>query len=69
MRRSLLAVLVTLNALFALALFATPARTQVVRTASLASCCKTTSGGQGYCCFGCCWFTANCHSDSQCGNE
>ena len=69
MRRTLFALLVSLNAVVALALFASPAETQVLRLAGFNNCCKTTGGGQGYCCFGCCWFAFNCTSDSQCGTE
>lgn len=68
MRRTLFTVLAALNGAVALATFASPAQTQV-RTAGISNCCRATAGGQGYCCWGCCWFSANCTSDGQCATE
>ncbi|HSM61631.1 MAG TPA: hypothetical protein VK849_12570 [Longimicrobiales bacterium] len=68
MRRTLFTTLAALNGLVALALFAAPAETQI-RTSAFNNCCRSTSGGHDYCCWGCCWFITNCSSDSQCGTE
>lgn len=70
MRRRLLLVLILVNTLFAGALLAKPAATQIM-TRGMVDCCK---GGEAkseepYCCYECCWLITDCRSDKDCQVE
>lgn len=65
MRRRLIMIgLLFLNGLLSIALYSSPAETQVI-PASFFDCCKSDGSG-AYCCAGCCWFTWNCVRSSDC---
>ncbi len=64
MRKILIAGLVVLNIVLAFGVFATPAETRTA-AAGLWPCCKG-KGPDAFCCDGCCWFSWNCNSDSDC---
>ena len=66
MRKKLILGLVLLNGLFAAALFAPAAETQMIPR-GVVNCCKTAGAPIPYCCDSCCWFTWNCRSDKDCG--
>jgi len=65
MRRKLIIGLALLNGLFAAALFALPAETQIVPR-GLFDCCKQETPWNDYCCLRCCWFFPNCDGDEDC---
>ncbi len=65
MRRKTVLVLVILNCLLGIALFARAADSQIIPL-GIFNCCKDFEE-EGYCCFGCCWFNQNCFDDEDCG--
>ena len=64
MRRKLFIGLVLLNGLIAGAFFVQPAETQIIPLGNF-DCCKE-DGGDGYCCFHCCWFIPSCDGPEDC---
>ena len=66
MRKKLMVALVIANALLAGAFLAVPADSQI-KPRGLWACCQSDGPGESYCCRGCCWFTANCITDEECG--
>lgn len=62
-----LRILVLANLILAIAgVSMMPSPAQAAETA-LWDCCKSSVEGQRFCCAGCCWFTFDCTSNSQCG--
>ena len=65
MRKKLIMGMAILNGLFAVALFALPANSQIT-TFAIFDCCFDAGGPNGYCCDNCCWFTFDCDDDEDC---
>ena len=70
MKRKIVVALVFLNCLFAAALLAVPAISQIV-TRDWFNCCKDSAmeSTNGYCCIECCYFTRDCREDEDCVND
>jgi len=65
MRKKIIIGLAVMNGLIALALFAVPAKTQIIPN-GIWDCCEYDQGGEGYCCQNCCWLVPDCNEHSDC---
>lgn len=65
MRRVVFSMLLVANAILAGALWAAPPDGRI-QARGFRNCCEASGPGEEFCCFGCCWFIADCQINSDC---